>query len=78
MTKRTPAIYARRPPCKWHGYDCHRPVIAGRTLCAYHEPVARERKKADRNPAYDLPVGAWESADPGCDCPACLLRLAYA
>jgi hypothetical protein len=85
-TKPQPRVYATRPACKWHGYNCHRPVAAGDTLCAYHRPVALAKSRVDqaykagyRGPLTATDIDRIESAlgaDPGCDCAACLRQAA--
>ena len=72
-TRPAPKVYASRPPCKWFEYPCHRPVEAGRTLCAWHLPQAKAKKLAalpnGNDVAYDY------HADPGCDCADCLRQM---
>lgn len=82
QAKATPKVYATRPPCKWHEYPCHRPVEAGDTLCAYHQPMARTTARVNyavradyHGPLTPDDVDALERGlafDPGCDCAACL------
>ncbi len=75
--KPQPKVYATRPPCKWHAYDCHRDVPEGDTLCAYHRPPARQSNRMGHY--YDHggkpPRTLGVAPDPGCDCTDCLRGL---
>lgn len=80
--KTTPKVYARRPPCKWWAYACHRPVKGDDTLCEYHRPMALTKNRIDqfykagyKGPLTLADVERLETGlafDGGCDCETCL------
>ena len=70
---------AKRGPCKWHDYVCHRQPPPGKKLCAYHAPMARVRRQADIHASSTDPLHDWAFErlaasyyDGGCDCDECL------